>query len=88
VQNPPFNQAALSEFLTHPKFDAHIRKCAAPTGSGAPFLLDALGESFGGGCSAYGDSAGLHVAIDFPGRRFDAAFKQKCLRRGVLRHAA
>jgi GntR family transcriptional regulator/MocR family aminotransferase len=39
--------------------------------------------AFGREWIAYGDSAGLHVAIDFPGKRFDEGFRNYCLQNGL-----
>jgi GntR family transcriptional regulator/MocR family aminotransferase len=46
-------------------------------------LLESLKESFGSEWIAYGDSAGMHVAVDFPGMRFDEDFKKRCLQNGL-----
>jgi GntR family transcriptional regulator/MocR family aminotransferase len=42
-----------------------------------------LTEVFGDTWRAYGDASGLHLAIQFPGHRFDAAFRQHCLQNGI-----
>lgn len=83
VQNPSFEQAALAEFLRTRKFDRHVRKMRKIYGQRRKVLLESLKEAFGGEWTAYGDSAGLHVAIDFPGKRFDEAFKKNCLQNGL-----
>ncbi|MPM10544.1 HTH-type transcriptional regulatory protein GabR [bioreactor metagenome] len=83
VQNPPFEQAALSEFFRSRKLDRHIRKMRRIYGQRRQVLLQSLEAVFGRECTAYGDSAGLHVAIDFPGRRFDGAFMKNCLINGL-----
>jgi GntR family transcriptional regulator/MocR family aminotransferase len=83
VQNPPFEQAALAEFLRTRKFDRHAQKMRRIYGQRRKVLLESLEETFGRGWNAYGDSAGLHVVIDFPERRFDEAFKNKCLQNGL-----
>jgi GntR family transcriptional regulator/MocR family aminotransferase len=83
VQNPPFAQAALAEFLRTRKLDRHVRKMRKIYGLRRQVLLESLKEAFGGGWTAYGDSAGLHVAIDFPGIRFDEDFKKRCLQDGL-----
>ncbi len=83
VQNPPFEQAALAEFLRTRKFDRHVQKMRKIYGQRRQVLLKSLKEVFGSELIAYGDSAGLHVAIDFPGMRFDEAFKNYCLQYGV-----
>lgn len=83
VQNPSFEQAALAEFLRTRKLDSHIRKMRKIYGHRRQVLLEALKEVFGSEWIAYGDSAGLHVAIDFPGSRFDESFKKWCLQNGL-----
>ncbi|MCO5387534.1 PLP-dependent aminotransferase family protein [Desulfosporosinus sp.] len=83
VQNPIFEQAALAEFLRTRKLDRHVQKMRKIYGRRRQVLLDSLAETFGSEWIAYGDSAGLHVAIDFPGRRFDEAFKSSCLKNGI-----
>jgi GntR family transcriptional regulator/MocR family aminotransferase len=83
VQNPPFEQAALAEFLRTRKFDRHIQKMRKIFGQRRQVLLESLEGAFGSEWIAYGDSAGLHVAIDFPGKRFDEGFKNYCLQNGL-----
>ncbi|KGK86819.1 GntR family transcriptional regulator [Desulfosporosinus sp. HMP52] len=83
VQNPPFEQAALAEFLRTRKLDRHVQKMRKIYGRRRQVLLDSLAEAFDSEWIAYGDSAGLHVAIDFPGRRFDEGFKSSCLKNGI-----
>lgn len=83
VQNPPFEQAALAEFLRTRKLDRYVQKMRKIYGQRRQVLLESLEEAFGSEWIAYGDSAGLHVAIDFPGMRFDEAFKKNCLQNGL-----
>lgn len=83
VQNPPFEQAALAEFMRTRRFDRQVQKMRKIYGMRRRTLLESLEEAFGRRWAAYGDSAGLHVAIDFPGMCFDEAFKRKCLKMGL-----
>lgn len=83
VQNPPFEQAALAEFLRTRKFDRHIQKMRKIYGQRRQVLLESFKETFGSRWIAYGDSAGLHVAIDFPEMRFDEAFFTNCMQNGL-----
>lgn len=83
VQNPPFEQAALTEFLKTRKFDRHVQKMRKIYGQRRQVLLETLEETFGSKWIAYGDSAGLHAAIDFPEMRFDEAFKNNCRQNGL-----
>lgn len=83
VQNSPFEQAALAEFLRTRKLDRHVRKMRKVYHHRRQVLLESLKEAFGNGWIAYGDSAGLHVTVDFPGMNFNEAFKQRCLQNGL-----
>ena len=83
VQNPPFEQAALAEFLRTRKLDRHIRRMRRVYGERRQALLGALDEAFRGARQAFGDCAGLHLAVRFPGLRFDNAFRNRALRRGT-----
>ncbi len=84
IQNPPFSQAALAEFIRSGKLESHIRKMRRTYGRRREALLDALKENFGSNWTAYGDNAGLHIAIDFSGMRFDEAFRRFCLKNGIF----
>lgn len=83
VQNPPFEQAALAKFLRTRKLDRHVQKMRKIYGRRRQVLLESLEEAFGSEWIAYGDSAGLHVAIEFPGMSFDETFKKTCLQNGL-----
>lgn len=83
VQNPSLEQAALAEFLRTRKLDRHVQRMRKIYSQRRKVLLKSLEEAFGNDWIAYGDSAGLHVAIDFPGFRFDEAFKKRCLQNGL-----
>jgi GntR family transcriptional regulator/MocR family aminotransferase len=83
VQNPPVEQIALAEFLHTRKFDRHIQKMRRIYGQRRQVLLESLKAASGNGWTAYGDKAGLHVAINFHERVFDSCFKQNCLRKGI-----
>ena len=82
VQNPTFEQAALSEFLRSGKLDSHARKMRKLYGGRRETLLEALTAAFPG-AKAVGDAAGLHAAVEFPGRSFDEAFRQRALQAGI-----
>ena len=83
VQNPPFEQTALVMLLRTRKLDRHIQKMRKVYGQRRQALLDALKISFGSGWQPWGDAAGLHLAIQFPGMRFDDAFHKACLEHNV-----
>jgi Transcriptional regulators containing a DNA-binding HTH domain and an aminotransferase domain (MocR family) and their eukaryotic orthologs len=46
-------------------------------------LIEALKDTFGSGWIAYGDTAGLHIAIDFPDQCFEEMFGESCLQNGI-----
>lgn len=83
VQNPPFEQTALAEFLATRKLDRHVQKMRRIYGRRRQVLLDTLKENFGVEWYPWGDAAGLHMAIEFPGRRFDTDFYRNCLKQGL-----
>jgi len=83
VQNPIFEQAALAEFMRRRKLDRHIQKMRRIYGQRWHILLESFKEVFGSEWIPYGDAARLHVAVDFPGIRFNDAFRKCCLQKGV-----
>jgi GntR family transcriptional regulator / MocR family aminotransferase len=83
VQNAPFEQAALATFLRTRKFDRHIKKMRKLYGIRRSVLLEALKSSFGDTWRVFGDSAGLHLAIQFPGMCFGEAFLKRCSDAGI-----
>lgn len=78
VQNPPFEQAALAEFLRTRKFDRHIRSMRKLYRERRQALLTALKASFGDRWRLWGDAAGLHLAVEFEDMQFDPSFKDMC----------
>ncbi|MDD2619734.1 MAG: PLP-dependent aminotransferase family protein [Syntrophomonadaceae bacterium] len=83
VQNPPFEQAALAEYLRSRKLDRHIRKMRKIYGDRRRVLLSSLEECFSKGWRAWGDAAGLHLALEFPGRSFDRDFAARAREYGI-----
>ncbi len=79
VQNPPFEQAALAELLRTRKFDRHLGKMRKLYGERRQALLTALKACFGDTWRSWGDAAGLHLAVAFPGMSFDDAFAKKAM---------
>lgn len=77
VQNPPFEQAALAQFLHTRKFDRHLGKMRKVYGERRHCLLSALTEYFGDSWRPWGDAAGLHLAIEFPDKIFDQTFIER-----------
>jgi GntR family transcriptional regulator/MocR family aminotransferase len=84
VQSPPFEQEALALFLHFRKFDRHVHKMRKIYHQRREALFSALVKYFGDDWHAYGDDAGLHVAIDFPRYHFDQKFKERCKNKGIL----
>ncbi len=83
VQNPPWEQAALAELLRTRRFDRHVHGMRRVYGLRREALLKSLSAAFGDGFEPWGDAAGLHLCVAFRGRRFDDAFAQRCLARGM-----
>jgi GntR family transcriptional regulator/MocR family aminotransferase len=84
VQNPILEQAALAVFLKTRKLDRHGKKMRRIYGERRMVLTDSLKEAFGDACRIWGDGAGLHLAAEFPGRRFDGVFVETCRQAGIL----
>ncbi|MBE9918228.1 PLP-dependent aminotransferase family protein [Paenibacillus donghaensis] len=83
VQNPPFEQAALAEFLRTRKFDRHIAKMRKLYRERRQALLDALRDCFGDHWRPWGDASGLHLAVEFTGMVFDEAFREQARRERI-----
>ena len=83
VQNPPFEQAALTLFLRSRRMDRHVQRMRRLYTQRRKALLDALTTTFGKGWEVFGDAAGLHATVRFPGKRFDSAFEQACVSAGL-----
>ena len=83
VQNPPFEQAALAEFMRSRKLDRHIRSMRRVYATRRQTLMQSLDQHFGTEWAPCGDAAGLHVTIRFCGIRFDEAMMARCTEAGV-----
>lgn len=83
VQNPVLEQEGLALFLKTRKLDRHVQKMRRIYGLRRQVLMDALKDSFGTMWLPCGDAAGLHTAIEFPGRFFDEEFRRQCLQKGI-----
>lgn len=83
VQNPICDQAALADFIKTRRLDRHIHSMRKLYGHRREALLSALGESFKGGFKAFGDAAGLHMAVQFPGLKFSDSVLQLALKSGL-----
>jgi GntR family transcriptional regulator / MocR family aminotransferase len=78
VQNPVLEQAALALFLKTRKMDRHIRRMRKLYGDKRAVLTGALQSAFGNAVIPWGDASGLHVTLQFPGRKFDRQFIRRC----------
>ena len=83
VQNPPWEQAALAEWLRTRQFDRHVYRMRKHYQQRREDLLRCLRAAFGDTCEPWGDAAGLHLAMAFSGMRFDASFETHCLSVGL-----
>ena len=83
VQSPVLEQAALALFLQTRGLDRHIYAMRRLYGRRRQALLDALDDQFGRDWLVQGDAAGLHVAVRFPGRLWDAGLEARCAALGV-----
>lgn len=83
VQNPPFEQAALAEYLRTRKLDRHVQQMRRLYGHRRQILLQILEATFSKTWCAWGDAAGLHLALEFPGMRFDREFALRCKNSGI-----
>jgi len=83
VQNPPFEQAALAEFLSSRKMDRYVRMMRKVYGQRRKTLLESLEKEFGRTWRSWGDAAGLHLAVQFSGMCFDHDFRVFAKQRSV-----
>ena len=83
VQNPPFEQAALAEYLRTRKLDKHIQQMRRLYGQRRQTFLQLAEEIFGNIWIPWGDAAGLHLVLEFPGRHFDRDFAKNCRQQGI-----
>jgi GntR family transcriptional regulator/MocR family aminotransferase len=84
VQNPPFAQVALAEFLRTRKMDRHVHAMRRLYGRRRAALLGALAATFGSRAIPFGDASGLHIAVAFPKDIIDARFLCLCKQRGLF----
>lgn len=83
VQNPVLEQAALALFFQTRKWDKHIQRMKRLYGQKRELLLDATDHAFRGQAIPWGDHAGLHLALQFPGQHFDSSFKRQARLAGI-----
>ncbi len=83
VQSPIAEQMALMMFLRTRKLDRHIKRMRRLYGERRGILLKALTETYEGEWHAFGDEAGLHLAVEFPEFHFDDAFRKSGQEKGI-----
>ncbi len=83
VQNPILEQAALATFLGTRKLDRHIQRMRRVYGERRKALLDSIAHTFDREWHVYGDEAGLHLTVEFPGLSFDGDFRKSALEAGI-----
>jgi GntR family transcriptional regulator/MocR family aminotransferase len=83
VQNPILEQAALAMFLRTRKLDRHIQRMRRLYGERRTVLLGSLTENFRREWHVFGDNAGLHLTVEFPGLSFDDGFRKSALNKGI-----
>lgn len=83
VQNPVFEQAALADFIETRRLDRHVHKMRRLYGARRRTLLACLGAEFGGAWQPLGDAAGLHMAVQFDGLRFDESAEAFLCEQGI-----
>ena len=83
VQNPVLEQAALTEFLNKRKMDRHVQRMQRVYGEKRNTLLRHVEDAFGNSVKPWGDASGLHVALQFPGRKFGERFIKECREAGI-----
>jgi GntR family transcriptional regulator/MocR family aminotransferase len=83
VQNPPFEQATLAEFLGSRKLDRYLRMMRKVYGQRRRILLESLENEFGNKWHTWGDATGLHLAVQFPDMCFDLNFSDYARQHGV-----
>lgn len=83
VQNPPFEQAVLAEYLRTRRLDRYVQQMRKLYSQRRQVLLQTLEELFEKNWHSWGDAAGLHLALEFPGRRFDREFVEQSRKYGI-----
>ncbi len=87
VQNPVFEQAALADFIETRRLDRHIQRMRRLYGARRRRLMGSFTAVFGEKWRPLGDAAGLHMAVQFDGLRFDDS-AERFLREQGIRAAA
>ncbi len=84
VQCPVAEQAALAEFLRTRKMDRHISRMRKLYGQRRQVLLEEVDKVFGQAVvQTWGDTSGLHLALQFAKGHFDRNFIREASDRGI-----
>lgn len=83
VQSPVLEQAGLALFLRTRSWDKHIRRMRRLYGQKREALLAAISRHFAGAAVPWGDAAGLHLVLQFPGHPFGQAFIRGSRQAGI-----
>jgi len=83
VQNPPFEQASLANFMANRQLDRHIRRMRRVYAGRRNRLIEELRIRFGDNMQVLGDASGLHLAVSLPEHRFDQVFAHFARESGI-----
>lgn len=83
VQNPVLEQMVLAEFLKKRKMDKHVQHMRHVYNEKRKVLLNSLNITFGDSISPWGDTSGLHVALQCLGYEFGDEFTLSCKNAGI-----
>ncbi|GAB6110156.1 hypothetical protein JCM19376_41120 [Fusibacter bizertensis] len=83
VQNPILEQAVMAEFLRSRKMDKHVQRMRHAYDEKRKTLLECVKMTFGDSVCPWGDTSGLHVALQFPRLEFGDKFALNCKSAGI-----
>ncbi|WP_088834171.1 MocR-like pyridoxine biosynthesis transcription factor PdxR [Paenibacillus tyrfis] len=83
LHKPSMDQLILARFMEGGYLERHIAKMKKLYKSRRDCLIDCLRSAFPGQVNIIGDSTGLHLVAEFPGRRFDEEAVRRIKRMGV-----
>ncbi|MBU7320483.1 PLP-dependent aminotransferase family protein [Paenibacillus oleatilyticus] len=83
LHKPSMDQLILARFMEGGYLERHIAKMKKLYKSRRDCLIECLRSAFPGQVNIIGDSTGLHLVAEFPGRRFDKEAVREIERWGV-----
>ncbi|MCP1309793.1 MocR-like pyridoxine biosynthesis transcription factor PdxR [Paenibacillus tyrfis] len=83
LHKPSMDQLILARFMEGGYLERHIAKMKKLYKSRRDCLIECLRSAFSDQVNIIGDSTGLHLVAEFPGRRFDEEAVRKIERMGV-----